>query len=416
MPVILRAALVLVMAIMVSPCHAATNARGNPNCTLVSKTCVDSAARYIAGQWVSRPCWRWRDNYTCYGSYVNNCQTYINQGCSQLSSSCTQNLPMGGCQTYTQQYQCLVQAGANFDNCASWVAQGCILTNSTTTTQPVNGVTHTNTYNCMDYQGVAFDNCQTYVTQGCSQQNSTCINTTNGVCDTWNRTFSCLTAPGSTSTQQVCANAAYCLDGNCFTTNTAPANDFAEVIARFAAVTAAGASASSTGGVSVFTGTPETCNTVIFGAKNCCTGTATGWGTGISSGCPASALKLAQARQAAQAVYIGTFCSNKSFFGVCLLSTESWCAFPSKLARIIQQQGRAQLGIGWGSAQGPDCRGFTPTEMQQMDFSKMDLSEFYADIMTRMTPLDGAALGNQINTRIQTYFNNGATTGGQVGP
>lgn len=418
MSMILRATLIIAVMALATPQQAcaATNARGNADCTLVSHACVDSAARYIAGQWVSRSCWRWRDTYNCAGAFVNNCQQYINQGCAQISSSCTQYLSSGTCQTYTQQYQCLIQQGSVFDNCASWVAQGCRLTASTTTTQPPNGVTNTNTYNCLDYQGVAYDTCQSLVAQGCSQLSSTCINTTNGVCDTWDKTFSCLTSQGTTTTSQVCANAALCLDGNCFTTNAPPANDFAAVIARFAAVTAAGASASGTGGVSIFTGTPENCNTAIFDAKNCCAGTATGWGTGISSGCPASAKKLAQAREAGQAVFIGTFCANKAFFGACLLKTETWCAFRSRLARIVQQQGRLQLGIAWGAPQNPDCRGFNPTEMQQLDFSRMDLSEFYADIMARMTPMDANALGNSINNHIETYFNNGAATGGRVGP
>ena len=50
--------------------------------------------------------------------------------------------------------------------------------------------------------------------------------------------------------------------------------------------------------------------------------------------------------------------------------------FGSKLGRILQQQGRAQLGIGWG-----DCRGFTVAEVERIDFDRLDLSEFTEDLM-----------------------------------
>ncbi|MFT6220349.1 MAG: hypothetical protein ACJAVG_001064 [Rickettsiales bacterium] len=44
------------------------------------------------------------------------------------------------------------------------------------------------------------------------------------------------------------------------------------------------------------------------------------------------------------------------------------------------EQGRAQLGIGWGSPQGPNCSGFTPEQLQSLRFDQMDLSEISADI------------------------------------
>jgi|GEM_PF-6432636 len=57
-----------------------------------------------------------------------------------------------------------------------------------------------------------------------------------------------------------------------------------------------------------------------------------------------------------------------------------WCCFPSKLGRIVQEQGRAQLGKSWGSAKHPDCSGFTIEELGLLKFDEMDLSEFLSDI------------------------------------
>jgi conjugal transfer mating pair stabilization protein TraN len=43
----------------------------------------------------------------------------------------------------------------------------------------------------------------------------------------------------------------------------------------------------------------------------------------------------------------------------------SYCQFDSKLAQIVQQQGRnGQLHIGFGGASSPDCRGITVAELQ----------------------------------------------------
>nr|HEC1719610.1 mating pair stabilization protein [Campylobacter jejuni] len=48
---------------------------------------------------------------------------------------------------------------------------------------------------------------------------------------------------------------------------------------------------------------------------------------------------------------------------------------------------------GWGSPKSPDYRGFTPEEFQKLDFSKIDLSEFIADI-----------IGSINVDKIQDYF------------
>jgi hypothetical protein len=83
------------------------------------------------------------------------------------------------------------------------------------------------------------------------------------------------------------------------------------------------------------------------------------------------------------------------------------CCYSSVLARIIQEQGRPQLqsfAAGWGSAESPNCRGFTPEEFQSLNFATMDLSEYIADITSQVgtvTPL------------LQTYMNSVGTTATQ---
>ena len=92
---------------------------------------------------------------------------------------------------------------------------------------------------------------------------------------------------------------------------------------------------------------------------------------------------LAKKNKAGFCYYIGEYCSKKIKFlkiKKCVQHKKTYCCFNSKLARIINEQGRKQLNISWGTAKHPNCRGFTPQEFQKLDFSKMNLSEFYNSI------------------------------------
>jgi conjugal transfer mating pair stabilization protein TraN len=81
---------------------------------------------------------------------------------------------------------------------------------------------------------------------------------------------------------------------------------------------------------------------------------------------------------------VGSYCSSKSL-GTCKSTSEGWCCFPSKLGRIINEQGRPQIGKGWGSAETPDCSGFTLEQLKQLKFDQMDLSEFISTVKTNVT-------------------------------
>lgn len=107
---------------------------------------------------------------------------------------------------------------------------------------------------------------------------------------------------------------------------------------------------------------------------------------------------------------IGTWCSKCiRVLGKCVSCIEhttSKCCFNSKLARILNEQGRAQLGIGWGSAQSPSCSGFTVAQLQALDFSRMDLTEFYASIVPTV-PAAGAVQAAATARAPTCYFGRG---------
>lgn len=97
---------------------------------------------------------------------------------------------------------------------------------------------------------------------------------------------------------------------------------------------------------------------------------------------------------------------KKRVLGICLKRESVKCCFNSVLARVINEQGRAQLGIGWGSGDKPSCDGFSVAQLQSLDFSRMDLSEFYASIVPN-TP-DVAGMQTAAQARVPScYYGNG---------
>ena len=64
--------------------------------------------------------------------------------------------------------------------------------------------------------------------------------------------------------------------------------------------------------------------------------------------------------------------------GYCARYEEHGCCFDSPLARIIQEQVRPQLGISWGTPLSPNCSGLSLKQLQKVDWSKVDLSEWIA--------------------------------------
>ncbi len=67
------------------------------------------------------------------------------------------------------------------------------------------------------------------------------------------------------------------------------------------------------------------------------------------------------------------------------------------------EQGRAQLGKGWGSAESPDCSGFTPDELGRLQFDKMNLSEIAADIAGSVVVPDKTYLEGKVKTTLEGY-------------
>ena len=107
--------------------------------------------------------------------------------------------------------------------------------------------------------------------------------------------------------------------------------------------------------------------------------------------------------------YVGSYCAKKMSVGlgkICTQYKKTYCCFSSKLGRIIQEQGRSQLksfdsALPWGLPTAPNCRGFTPEEFEMLDFGKIDLSEWYNDVVTRSQQ----QIQNETTTKTQQFYN-----------
>nr|WP_254451701.1 conjugal transfer protein TraN [Duganella vulcania] len=92
------------------------------------------------------------------------------------------------------------------------------------------------------------------------------------------------------------------------------------------------------------------------------------------------AYQLAANKKLNLCVYTGEYCSSKVSFGfikVCTQYTKSYCCYNSILARIVNEQGRPQIGKSWGGGEHPDCSGFSADQLSALDFTAMDLTEYF---------------------------------------
>lgn len=91
--------------------------------------------------------------------------------------------------------------------------------------------------------------------------------------------------------------------------------------------------------------------------------------------CNAEEQALASRRQEGKCHYIG---SKKEKLGA--QTSQVFCCFSTKLSRILHEEGRKQLGIEWGNAENPSCRGLSLSELQHIDFTKINFSDAIEDI------------------------------------
>lgn len=383
---------------------------GTSRCTLLNPAvCTDGpATKLVDGAPVTRSCWAYSRSMSCSSAApADQCAPLAASGCSLLTSTCKQYQPGSGlCAVYEDSYSCPTPAQNNtsVSNCPSNVF--CLNGNCFNVSSPPDadfahsmslleaareaGV-YINTDEMEVFKG-EMNWCRDRLLKNCCAADSAGAGMTN----------QSIFGVGSRLVYDILMNS-----GN---------REFLYYGAQ-ALLTSGGFSGSfSSFGVTVAvngTALPAG-STVIFSGQSVVVAVDP-WTLLIAviiyvvmsmMSCNQEEGRLAMQEGAKLCHTVGTWCSDCHFVHFkcvgCKEHTTSKCCFNSMLARIIQEQGRAQIGKGWGDPKSADCSGFTVTQLQSLDFSKMDLTEFYASLVPTMPNVGG--LQNQNASRVPSCY------------
>ncbi|MBY0280996.1 MAG: conjugal transfer protein TraN [Alphaproteobacteria bacterium] len=221
--------------------------------------------------------------------------------------------------------------------------------------------------------------CSALRAKGCLQKSSRCKERVGGICVVWEQTYECPSSKKSLKNIKAGAGSPFCITGNCADSSYQANGEMLEVMAKLSIFKEMQKDIRS-GNFEIFKGTDKRCSRNCIDFKDCCQNMK-GWGTSLHlASCSAEERLLAQLKDKNLCHQVGTYCAKK-VLGICVSKKTSYCCFGNKLLRLIQQQGRAQLGISWGSAETPSCRGLRPEELGRIDFSRLDLSEVFEEII-----------------------------------
>jgi len=249
--------------------------------------------------------------------------------------------------------------------------------------------------------------CQAYIDDpNCSEGTRTCTQKIGNLCVYSKLTYQC--AHTVKSTGYVCGSEFYCSDGSCSAMQAGQNQNFEMAVSQLAALAAAGKdfAGMDPNSVTAFTGKAMACRKSAAGFSNCCKSGGWGQSAGLAH-CNTEEKEIGTGKEKKLVVKVGSYCSKK-VLGVCLQQKEGYCVFDSKLARIVQEQGRRdQLGISFGSGESPDCRGIKVAELQGIKFDHIDFSDFYDDLNSNIKLPDQDALNQRITSDIQNSLKSG---------
>ncbi len=401
------------------------------NCTLVSKICIDGpSTRVISGFTITEPCWRYQSTYSCTSPSVTagNCGQYAtNPLCGQTYSKCISTNSNGACVSWAVTYSCQTSPPQSFTqaNCGGQPVclDGSCVDQSYTPDGNFNQAV--TVMEAVREAGIYLDPNSLTIFNGvpstCADKyfglNNCCAATSAGSASMTD--YAIMSAAGSAVKTTAAYASAYMYDAlyqsdapsllmdslGSMATSYGSFGAFGLTLDIGPTVGAAGSAiavpagstviASGPGYALMFNPTTLVIAVVIIVVMN------------VLMQCSSSDANTAMRKSANLCHYVGSYCSQKiGLTGTCVSTTNSYCCFNSVLSKVINEQGRPQLGMGWGSAQSPSCQGFTVSQLQSLDFSKMDFSQFYAAIAPNMpnTAALTQAIQSQITTSTQGYY------------
>ena len=220
--------------------------------------------------------------------------------------------------------------------------------------------------------------CQGLREQGCYQTSSVCKEKVKETCVVWEQTYRCPSGKRhGKSFRTTNKDSVFCLTGNCADTSYQANGEILQVMSQLSVLREAQNDLRNF--KCIFKGRDRRCTRNCLDFRDCC-GTNKGWGVSMSlAKCDAEEKELRTLRDKNRCVLVGTYCAEKNL-GICTRKKTTFCCFGTKLARLIQVQGRAQLKLGWGTPEKPDCEGLSQEQLSRVDFSKIDFSEVYEDL------------------------------------
>jgi conjugal transfer mating pair stabilization protein TraN len=373
------------------------------DCQKLSDSCVEGAqTRIVSGHPVYRECWRTRAQYSCLApNAVDDCKPLRDRGCSQVGSRCIDTGDNGTCLLREQAFECRVSGGTTSTRTDCGTQRFCLdgrcfdtgQAPDTDFARAVAGL------EAQREAGHYLDPATLTVFRGhdnrCRKKLFGLVNCCKGAgADT--SLFSNLSLVRGAGGQ------ALGTAGSSYTYDALFASDAPDmVIAGFEALFGIGGGSSALAGVLAGELSVELLMQALVPGP---------WTLAILAiqlsgllDCEQAEQILALKRDSRLCHSVGSFCSKRlPIVRTCIETTQSYCCFNSTLARLLNEQGRAQLGKSWGSPDGPDCSGFTLAQLQALDFARMDLAEFYAEIAPTLP--DITTIQQNAQRRVDGYF------------
>lgn len=195
--------------------------------------------------------------------------------------------------------------------------------------------------------------------------------------------------------QLLCQGTVPCIDGNCFDKSYEVNQEMMESISQVYAI-------SQMKGVTdlnfkLFAGSEQHCSKKMADYSNCCS-LKGGWGSTLGAKCSDNEKDLAQKRRKNLCIFVGS--EKRKTAGVKTLTKDHYCCFGSLFNKVFQVQARKQLGMSFGNADEPDCRGLTLEEIMRLDFEKIDFSEFFTEIAKKLKTPNIADINSRVSSSL----------------
>ncbi len=405
--------------------------KNRDSCKLIRDNCeIGKSSKFLAGQDVARDCWKRKLSHECSYPALNNCEQLRLPSCKQIKQVCKKMVGKT-CTVMSRTYKCVDGVNDGWEtNCHDLekkALQGFCerITHKAEdeSTKLVDGFEHSSVWsktNIFKCQYPSKNNCSILKARGCLEKSKQCLRSVSDTCVVWGKTFEC--SLHVQTSQSIKGKLPKCLDGSCRGDEDINDGNIGEAVAQLSVLQeiSKDIKGDSPTNPSIFKGDSRYCKTNPLGFKNCCR--LNGWGNTIGlAKCTSSEKQLAHLRSKKYCVPIGKYCAKwapaKAW---CIQKKRSYCCFKGKLQRILQVEARRQLGIGWGSADNPNCQGLSAESLQKVDFSKINLTEVYGDVLAGYKNHDVAEIQQSLKSQLTGVVQKGGyqkepPTGGNDG-